>query len=94
MKEDNFDASEFDIYKTLEEVVLVEKNCDLKKRYQKKLLNNYILSIIDNCIDYKTFTSLTDDELIKLGVLVMGHRKMILQKNQEIRSRLKMDSTT
>ena len=69
----------------LKSVVITNTGDAFDSKYERMLLRSYYLSVTDNCIDHKTFLDLSDEELLKLGVNAMGHRKMILAKAKEMK---------
>ena len=77
--------SNVQIYQILRDVVITDARDAFDSQYERKQLRDYHLSIADNCIDYRTFLDISDEELLQLGVKAMGHRKMILAKTKELK---------
>ena len=83
--EEHQDGYNLQIYQMLKSVVITNTGDAFDSQYESNLLRGYYLSMTDNCIDYQTFLDLSDEELLKLGVNVMGHRKMILARTKKLK---------
>ena len=83
--EEHQDGLNLQTYRMLKSVVITNTGDAFDSKYERMLLRSYYLSVTDNCIDHKTFLDLSDEELLKLGVNAMGHRKMILAKAKEMK---------